>query len=252
MKFSEETLMAYADDELDDATRAAIEAQMRTDPQTAQEVARHQALRAKLRGAFGGVLVESVPERLIAAAHTAPAVNGATVVSLSAARDARSGVTSGATMRRWSAPHWFAIAATLVIGVIGTRLALMSDSGPIVADNGRMIASGALAAALSTQVGAGHDAAPLQIGISFLAKSGDYCRTFNVGDKERLAGLACREGDQWRVKALAQADRQGDGFRMAASALPPAILRAVEDSISGEALDAAGEAMARQRDWKQQ
>ena len=37
MKFSDETLMAYADGELDAATRAAIEDEMAHDPQIAAE-----------------------------------------------------------------------------------------------------------------------------------------------------------------------------------------------------------------------
>jgi hypothetical protein len=249
MKFSEETLMAYADGELDAATREAIEAQMRTDPKLAQEVVRHQVLRAKLQAAFADALVESVPERLVAAAQTAPAGNAAEVVSLSAARDARSAVVT----RRWATPQWLAIAASLVIGIVGTRLVLVNDSGPVVADGGRMIANGTLAAALNTQPGGGRDATSVKTGISFVAKSGDYCRTFNIDDKEQLAGLACREGEQWRVKALAQGSKPGGGdFRMAASTLPPAILRAVEDSIAGDALDSAGEAAARQRNWKRE
>jgi len=248
MTFSEETLMAYADGELDVTTRAAIEARMRVDPQIAQEVARHLALRAKLRGAFAEVFVESVPERLIAAAHKAPAGDDSGVIDLPTARDAR----HAATTRRWSASHWAAIAASLVIGVIGTRLALVGDDAPIIAQDGRMIANSALASALSTQTGGGHAGAAVQIGISFLAKSGDYCRTFTVGDKEQLAGLACHNGEQWRVSVLAQSDEPaGADYRMAASALPPAVLRAVEDSIAGEALDSAGESAARQRGWKQ-
>ena len=247
MKFSEETLMAYADGELDVATREAIEAQMRTDPKLAQQVARYQALRVKLQGAFASALAENVPDRLLAAAQTAPVGNGAGVVSLSAARDARSGVVT----RPWATPHWLAIAASLVIGVVGTWSVLTRDSSPIVADNGRLIAGSALALVLDTQPGSGHDGASMRPGISFVAKSGDYCRTFSIDANDRLAGLACREGEQWRVKALAQGEKPGSGdFRMAASELPPAILRAVEDSIAGEALDSAGEAAARQRNWK--
>src|SRR5262245_21219445 len=64
MKFSPETLMAYADGELDAETRRAIEAEMAVDPQVAQEVERHRAMRAEVGGAFAGVLDEPVPDRL--------------------------------------------------------------------------------------------------------------------------------------------------------------------------------------------
>src|SRR6185437_7507864 len=56
MTFSEETLMAYADDELDSETRSAVEAAMETDPEIARRVARHKALRGQLRATFDKVL----------------------------------------------------------------------------------------------------------------------------------------------------------------------------------------------------
>ena len=49
MTFSEETLIAYADGELDAATRAALEAALASDPQLAQRIERHRALRARPR-----------------------------------------------------------------------------------------------------------------------------------------------------------------------------------------------------------
>ena len=41
MKFSEETLMAYADNELDAQTRTAVEEAMATDPEIARRVAKY-------------------------------------------------------------------------------------------------------------------------------------------------------------------------------------------------------------------
>jgi transposase len=52
MTFSEETLMAYADNELDAQTRTAVEEAMASDPEIARRVAQHKALRGKLRVAF--------------------------------------------------------------------------------------------------------------------------------------------------------------------------------------------------------
>ncbi|MGH8189239.1 MAG: anti-sigma factor family protein, partial [Steroidobacteraceae bacterium] len=88
MKFSQETLMAYADGELDAATRRAIEEAMQTDDAIAREIERHRALRSDLQAAFGGSLTEPVPERLIESARTSPA--GSTkVADLAAARAAK-------------------------------------------------------------------------------------------------------------------------------------------------------------------
>ena len=88
MPYSDDTLMAYADGELEPAERAAIEQAMRTDPAIAATVERHRALRADVAAAFAGILDEPVPARL---QPPAP------VVSLAVERDKR---------RRWSWPEW--------------------------------------------------------------------------------------------------------------------------------------------------
>ena len=56
MTYSDDTLMAYADGELEAAERAAIEQAMRTDPAIAAVVERHRALRADVAAAFAGIL----------------------------------------------------------------------------------------------------------------------------------------------------------------------------------------------------
>src|SRR5579859_449852 len=108
MIFSDEILMAYADGELDAATRAAVEAAAAADPQLAQRIAQHRSLRASLRAAFDPVLTEPVPERLLAAARGAGGAHRTdNVVALAARRQAR-----------WSWPQWSAVAASLLVGVL--------------------------------------------------------------------------------------------------------------------------------------
>ena len=63
MSFSDETLMAYVDGELD-MTRAAVAQAVTTDPEVARRVAQQRLLRASLQAAFAGVLEEAVPEYL--------------------------------------------------------------------------------------------------------------------------------------------------------------------------------------------
>jgi hypothetical protein len=56
----------------------------------------------------------------------------------------------------------------------------------------------------------------------------------------------------WTIKVLAQsppAASNSSNFRPAASADPPAVRAAVEESIDGEPLDRAGEIAARQGNW---
>jgi anti-sigma factor RsiW len=231
MTYSDDTLMAYADGELDPAERAAIEQAMRTDPAIAAAVARHRALRADVAAAFAGILDEPVPARL---RPPAPAP----VVSLDAAREKR---------RRWSWPEWGALAATLVVGVLAGRM--VPGSGPAIAGNGnQVVAQGELASALDRQVGGGKADSAVKVGVSFAARDGHYCRGFVMGTS---AGLACRAGGQWRIPVLAEAAPEAaGGYRQAGSALPAAVLDAIDERIAGKPLDAAGEEAARARGWQ--
>jgi len=243
MTFSDETLMAYADDELDARTRAAVDEAMAKDPELASRVARHRALKQKLRGTFDKVLKEPVPDRLVAAARATPSTRLESNVIPLRRKPAR----------RWDWPHWAALAASLVVGVMAGQLAVRPlDTGPVETRNGRLLASGSLAQALSHQLASNEAPAPVQIGVSFRSKSGDYCRTFALRDASALAGLACRDRDAWQVQVLTRGDtgpRSDGGYRPAASAMPRAVLQAVDEQISGDPLDASGEAAARAKEW---
>jgi hypothetical protein len=115
------------------------------------------------------------------------------------------------------------------------------------------VASAALAEALSTQLSDDRSQVSVAVaGLSFRDKSGDYCRTFSLTGSDASLGLACREGTDWKIKALAPAPRGAanpGNFRTAGSADSPVIRAAVEASIEGEPLDHAGEIAARQAGW---
>jgi hypothetical protein len=241
MTFSDETLGAYVDGELDTATRAALEAAMATDPLLAVRIARQRALRTQVREAFAPVLTEPVPERLLAAARGVAA--GAQVLAFPAR-----------PRPRWSWPQWGAIAASLVVGVLLGPLLLRppAPQAPLATSGGRVLASGVLARALSQQLASAQPrGAPVAIGVSFRGRSGGYCRSFVLRETQSLAGLACREGPAWEVVALARSAAPGSGgYTQASSALPPAVSRTLDELIVGEPLDAAGEAAARAHDWR--
>jgi hypothetical protein len=277
MRFSEETLMAYADGELDADTRAAVEAAMAEDADLADAVAlqienRH-ALQAKLHAAFDGALNEALPMRLLDAAQAPPdgaplsrarrsddepgipadagihpaLPSAASVTDLSATREAKQ-----ATRTRWSAPQWGAIAASLIVGVIVGGTVPNRDDTAFVIERGRMTARAELDTALSTQAGGAIDRdTGIQIGVSYLAKNGDYCRTFTLKDGQVLAGLACRRNSQWSIDALTPTKADASGtYRMANANVPALILGLVEDTIAGDPLDAEQEAYARNRGWQ--
>jgi hypothetical protein len=152
-------------------------------------------------------------------------------------------------------PQWVGLAASLVLGVvIGQAILRSPQSSPITtARDGRLTANGVLAQALSEQLASAPPAqAPVRIGVSFKSKNGAYCRTFSLGDSSVLAGLACRDHDEWHVQALAQTTQPGQAgsaYRQAAAEIPKSVMQAVEDNIAGDTLDAHAEQLARDKSW---
>ncbi len=257
MTISEETLMAYADGELDAASRANVEAAMRSDPEIGKRIDRHRALREKMQGAFSAVLEEPVPDRLLQAARgesakarAETAARQGAVVDLSTAREAARQRISAAP-RRWQPA---AMAASLLLGL---GLGFLAWHGPRAlirpGAGGGLVANAALAEALSTQLSDDRSAGRVAVtGLSFRDRSGDYCRTFALTGAAASSGVACHEGADWRIKALAQAPGavlNSGNYRTAASEDSPVIRAAVEGSIEGEPLDHAGEIAARQMGW---
>jgi hypothetical protein len=123
--------------------------------------------------------------------------------------------------------------------------------------DGALVARGALAEALQRETAAQsqRSSATVRLGTSFVAQDGTYCRSFELAPRA-LAGLACRDGSQWQVQVLAAATPAADAsgaYRQAGSALPPAVLAAIDARIGEHApLDAAAEAAALQRGWQRE
>ena len=243
MKFSDETLMAYADGELDPATRGAVERAIRADPTLAAKVRQHTAIRSTVFAAFAPIASEPVPPRLTSATRSGK------VIQLNTARTARTEPSQ--ERRRWSWAEWGGVAAALMVGVLagGAGVIGLQDQPALVAGaGGALQAQGGLAEALSTQLaGSGAAGAPVRIGVSFEAKDGGYCRSFIMG---AAAGLACRDGAQWKVPVMTQAVAgPGGEYRQASSAMPPLVLDAIDQRIAGQTLDARAEEAARSRQW---
>jgi hypothetical protein len=262
MSISDETLMAYADGELDEPARADIERAMRSDPALAARVAQHQALRSDVFAAFAPIADEPVPPSLLAAAMPGK------VSDLGAARAARS-----EARRRWAWPEWGAIAASLSVGVLVGSLVLgggvRGGGGPgagpgtgagagagavgnelaaLRGAEGTPVAQGRLAEALSTQLAGAAQKDGVKIGLTFASIDGQLCRSFVAGES---AGLACRSGEQWKLAMLAEVAKGAPGeYQQAGSAMPAAVLEAIDARIAGPALDAQAEQAARQRGWQ--
>jgi hypothetical protein len=243
MSFDDETLMAYADGELAPELRAQVEQAMRQDPAVAASVERHRALRSDVFAAFAGVLDEPVPARLQPAAVAGGGHVRVDVLEQAGAR---------ALPARWSWRQWGGMAASLAAGVLAGALGWQQMHGaggePIARQGGALVARGELADALSRRLAADAAGGDVRLGVSFAAKGGEYCRSFKMG---ATAGLACREGGEWRIPVLAQDEQQAQaGYRQAGSAMPAAVLDAIDARIAGASLDAAAERAAREQGWR--
>jgi len=250
VNYDDETLMAYADGEIDGAQRAEIAAAAAKDPGLARRVEKHRALRAQVAGAFADVVDQPLPARLLSAA------NGDTV----AVKDVRAKrgdkilqfplPGARAPGPGWRLREWGAMAASVVVGLlISWQLFAPSGQGLMVARNGALVARGYLANALDQQLASDQrPEEPVQIGVTFKARDGGYCRSFTLRGT-KTAGLACRAGGEWQVAATVVADIPAGQVQQAAAALPAAILAAIETRRAGDALDAAGEENARLGGW---
>ena len=257
MSIPDEKLMAYADGELDAVERAQVEAAIDADPSLARRVESHRALRSKVSSAFGSVLDEPVPERLLNAVRgkstAAPDNRVADFGRASAARSQDTVVVRAA----WGLPQWAAIAASVAVGIVVGRGVLMSPPGslgPIGTEGGVLVAHAALDEALTNQLASEQSrSASVQIGVSFRAKGGELCRTFSIRQADTLSGLACRETNAWSVRVLARAEggqtRPGN-YQQAGSEMALAVRETVDAEIADEPLDAAAEAAARKNGWK--
>lgn len=245
-EIDEGTLMAYADGELDAEQSVQLEQLLKRDAVAAARVAQHKALRSQLQTEFAAVLSEPIPERLLNAVKRDANNPEGKIVDLSQARRASD------VANRWKSREWMAIAASLIMGVMLGVYALKFNPSQLVGEhNGVLIAQGNLERALTTQLASNNATQPIQIGISFRNRTGEYCRSFAVQNSQSLAGLACRSRDNWRVQVLTESSSGNSGdFRQANSSMPVSVLTLIEQQISGEALDAQAENVARQSGWK--
>lgn len=233
----DELIMRFADGELDAADRARAEARLAADPALQAAVERQRTLRQNLAAAFDPVLEEPVPERLLDTVQRPKAE----VIPLQRRRHPRVG--------GFGPVQWGAMAATLAIGIYAGQL-LDKDTEALIGRSGeRLVAGGEFAGALTARSVSDGDPASLRIGLSFRARDGVYCRTFE--GVERMAGVACREGEVWAIR-MAVRDENADadtGYRMAASGVYPPVLAYVEAVIQGDPLDAIQEARAQAGGW---
>lgn len=229
----DEEFFAWLDGELDEAAAGRVAAAVAASPELTRKAEQHRRLAADMRGAFFDVMEGS---------SSAPRFGSAQMVDFGAKS------TERARRRSWlGAPQWAAMAASLAVGlVIGTQFA-ERDSSPVRVDDGLLVAAAPLDGELDTRLASAAAAGPTRIGLTFRDASGRICRSFTDAT---ASGLACREGDGWRIRGLypAAEGQQGD-YRMAAGE-DPRLAALIDVTIAGEPFDAAQEKAALEAGWR--
>jgi hypothetical protein len=235
---ADEKFFAWLDGELDAAEAADMAARVEADPELAALAEQHRAMQAKMARAFDTITNAPVPERLRNAISPQPS----NVVDLAEHREHRF-----RPLRLGGLPQWAMIAATLVMGIFVGTLVSGRNGSPVQVEGGRLYAASTLDRALDSELASAPSSGAIRIGLTFRDSGGKICRSFTGSV---ATGLACRDDGRWRVRGLFPAgEGQGGAYRMA-SGMDPNLAALVDSTMAGEAMDAAQEKAARQRDWR--
>ena len=257
MSFSDEVLIAYADGELAEPVRSEVARAVQADPQIAARLARHQAVRAQVLGAFAKRQEPTL--RSVGGARPPPPTSK--VIDLASERAARHTLPTLPSQMMPAMPprvplrwhRWIAIAGALALGaLLGASVLTASNDTVTLAQvggvDGALVAAGALDTALSKQLTHAAQTGPVTMGMSFVAKDGNYCRTFQL---DRAAGLACRNARRWQLAVLVQTPQRPPGSARVTSSDTPAVVRAaIDERILDAALDARAEQIALRTGWQ--
>ncbi len=87
----------------------------------------------------------------------------------------------------------------------------------------------------------------MRVGLTFRDRAGAICRSFSGAEG---SGLACREGDDWRVDGLfGTSPNASTDYRMAAGE-DPRLAALIDEKIAGEPFDPAAEKAALEKRWR--
>jgi hypothetical protein len=249
----DETLMAFADGELDAFETARIEGILRTDAELRQRLARLRATDEILRAAVSAPLAAT--ERLSALLEPELKQHGDADQVMPLRRK------HALTLREWL-PAGVGVAAALLLVIMSGAMSPQKVSWLEQVNDGIALADPVLSMISSTPSGQVVQSNGLHVKpiVSFVSKDGRMCREAHVQDAEMAVRvLACRDNhvevahlNEWCIEAIARvqpiANRQS--YHTAGVATDPVIDAAYERLGRREVLDQAGETLAIGNGWK--
>ena len=202
VEVSDQMLMAYADNELDAASRAEIDALLPARPDLAVRIAQFMRTRHDVQQAFNSILNEHVPAALLDSVRSLPLGNS-NVEPFRKPSASRSSAMRGATSSSFRTYTAMAASIGLLIGCASGWYARAVANSPVgiesvAAPDAGIRATGAIQTALETGVSQvpvaiasveGGTVVPLT---TFRGKDKRYCREYEISSDSRYQGLACR------------------------------------------------------------
>ncbi|WP_439615720.1 anti-sigma factor family protein [Shinella sp.] len=213
-EFDDETLMAFADGELDEARSLALEEALAIDEALAERLAVFLDSRRLVGDALKPLIDEPVPEALLASVRKMAEKaqrKGAPQDNVVSFRPKQQQPVMQPTARGWLMPVAASLVA-VVTGVIGFTLGRMDPS--------KMDAGAEIAAALDREV-SGQDVtlsgAVLHVVASFRDERGELCREYELKQQaSSTLTVACRQDGAWATR-LALTTPHAEGYVPASS-----------------------------------
>ena len=229
----DEDFFSWLDGELGGEAADRVAARVAASPELTSRAEQHRKLAAGLRHSFDPVMD---------AAASPPRFGQAKVVDIGARG-------AGHRTSRFAMPQWAAMAATLVLGLVaGTMIGGRGGmDSPVALEGNKLVASAELDRALDDSLASAPTSDGPRIGLTFRDASGRICRSFN---EAAASGLACRDGEHWRIRGLFQgAEGQAGDYRMAAGE-DPRLASLIDETIAGEPFDEGQEKAALDKGWR--
>jgi hypothetical protein len=257
LDITDELLVAYVDDELDDGQRAMVQSVLDSSPALCRRAEEMRLSRDLLREAFPLQPEASIPPSLDAAATrlaeacAGPSAHRAPAAPVQPARPVRNA-------------RKYAIAAAVVLSVTAAAgwLAWRVGGGPnrepvtqLMQIGPGTALNGVLESAPSAQViNVPAEGAAVRAVLTFRAKDGRYCREFEIlAGTGGSTGIACRDDGEWRAEVMlsaAAAPTDSNYYAPAGGSDEPAVAEVADHLMQGDPLSAQEEARLLASGWR--
>lgn len=221
-EFTDETLMAFADGELDDDAMARVEAAIDDDPALAERIALFMESRELAESVFERQLSQPVPPALQAAVERMIAAPAAPSTVMPFQRKRSAPVAANENRRGFAR---YAMAAAASVAIVAAGLAgYMAGQGSAPAGSAQVAlidVPGLGDALLTTASGETTDiagAGTLTAVSTFTDGADRVCREFELASEQAFVGVACRTSDDWQLAfAMGTGSPDGAGYQPASS-----------------------------------